>query len=210
METNSLIGQPIDRTDGRLKVTGGARYSAEINLPGLVYGVIIPSTVSKGAVLSMDTAAAEQAPGVVAVLTPFNMPKLPKQPEPKGGVRPSSRKISLLQDATVHYELQPIGVVVADTLERAMHGASLVQVKYDEQPPVAGLVTHLEDAYAPQTGRRQPPGGHGHRREGRRRPVRRLPHQARPGLPDPHREPQRDGAARDHRLVDRSPAFDAL
>ena len=150
METNSLIGQPIDRTDGRLKVTGGARYSAEINLPGLVYGVIISSTVSKGTVVSMDTAAAEKAPGVLAVLTPFNMPKLPKQPEPKGGVRSSSRKISLLQDATVHYELQPVGVVVADTLERARHGVSLVQVKYDEQPPVAGMVTHLEDAYAPK------------------------------------------------------------
>ena len=150
METNSLIGQPIDRTDGRLKVTGGARYSAEVNLPGLVYGVIISSTVSRGTVVSMDTSAAEKAPGVLAVLTPFNMPKLPQQPEPKGGVRPTSRKISLLQDATVHYELQPIGVVVADTLERAMHGVSLVQVKYDEQPPVAGMVTHLEDAFAPK------------------------------------------------------------
>ena len=150
METNSLIGQPIDRTDGRLKVTGGARYSAEVNLPGLVYGVIISSQVSKGTVVAMDTSAADKAPGVLAVLTPFNMPKLPQQPEPKGGVRPTSRKISLLQDATVHYELQPIGVVVADTLERAMHGVSLVQVKYDEQPPVAGMVTHLEDSFAPK------------------------------------------------------------
>ena len=150
METPSLIGQPIDRTDGRLKVTGGARYSAEVNLPGLVYGVIISSTVSRGAVASMDTAAAERAPGVLAVLTPFNMPKLPQQPEPKGGARPTSRKLSLLQDPAVHYELQPIGVVVADSLERAMHGVSLVQVKYDEQPPVSGLVTHLGDAYAPQ------------------------------------------------------------
>ena len=149
METNSLIGEPIDRTDGRLKVTGGARYSAEINLPGLVYGVIIPSTVSNGAVASMDISTAEKAPGVIAVFTPFNMPKLPKQPEPKGGVRPTSRKISLLQDDAVHYELQPIGVVVADTLEHAVHGASLVGVKYQEQPPVAGLVTHLGDAFSP-------------------------------------------------------------
>ena len=149
METHSLIGEPIDRTDGRLKVTGGARYSAEISLPGLVHGVLVTSTVSNGAVASMDISAAEKAPGVVAVFTPFNMPKLPKQPEPKGGVRPSSRKISLLQDDAVHYELQPIGVVVADTLEHAVHGALLVGVKYQEQPPIAGLVTHLGDAFSP-------------------------------------------------------------
>ncbi len=59
-----IIGAPIDRTDGRLKVTGGARYSAEVNVPGLVHGVIVTSTIADGKVASMDTAAAEKAPGV--------------------------------------------------------------------------------------------------------------------------------------------------
>ncbi len=143
-----IIGAPVDRTDGRLKVTGGARYSAEINLPGLTRG-IINSTVASGTVASMDTTAAERAPGVLAVFTPFNMPKLPKQPSMGVGSSSVSRQLPLLQDNNVHYFLQPIGVVVADTLEHATHAAELVRVKYDEQTPIAGLVAHLGDAYNP-------------------------------------------------------------
>ena len=144
-----IIGAPVDRTDGRLKVTGGARYSAEINLPGLTRGVIISSTIANGTVASMDTAAAEKAPGVLAVYTPFNMPKLPKQPSMGVGSSPSSRQLPLLQDTNVHYYLQPIGVVVADTLEHATHAAKLVNVKYDEGKPLAGLGGHLAEAYNP-------------------------------------------------------------
>ncbi len=145
-----VIGAPVNRTDGRLKVTGGARYSAEINLPGTVYGVIITSTISNGTVAGMDTAAAEKAPGVLSVFTPFNMPKLPKQTSMGVGAVPTARKLALLQDNEVHYFLQPIGVVVADTLERATYAAGLVGVKYDEKEPVMGLVAHLHDAFAPE------------------------------------------------------------
>ena len=144
-----IIGAPVDRTDGRLKVTGGARYSAEINLPGLTHGVIINSTVSNATIASMDTAAAEKAPGVVAVFTPFNMPKLPKAPSMGVGSSPVSRQLPLLQDADVRYFLQPVGVVVADTLEHATHAATLVNVKYDEGKPIAGLGGHLAEAFNP-------------------------------------------------------------
>ena len=144
-----IIGAPVDRTDGRLKVTGGARYSAEINLPGLAHGVLITSTISDGKVAGMDTAAAEKAPGVVAVFTPFNMPKLPKSSAMGVGAESSARKLALLQNPDVHYFLQPIGVVVADTLEHATHAAELVVVKYDEGKPVTGLVTNLAAAFAP-------------------------------------------------------------
>ena len=67
----------------------------------------------------MDTAAAEHAPGVLAVFTPFNMPKLAKSSAMGVGASPAAKKLALLQDDAVHYFLQPIGVVVADTLERA-------------------------------------------------------------------------------------------
>ena len=144
-----IIGAPIDRTDGRLKVTGGVRYSAEVNVPGLVYGVIVSSTISAGSVASMDTAAAEGSPGVLAVFTPFNMPKLPKQSSMGVGATPAARKLALLQEPDVNYFLQPIGVVVADTLERATHAASLVKVQYDEKKPLTDLVAHLHDAFSP-------------------------------------------------------------
>ena len=144
-----IIGAPVDRTDGRLKVTGGVRFAAEVNVPGLVHGVIVSSTLAAGKVASMDTAAAEKAPGVLAVFTPFNMPKLPKSPSMGVGSSPVSRQLAVLQDADVHYFLQPIGVVVADTLEHATHAAELVKVKYDEGEPVAGLVAHLAEAFNP-------------------------------------------------------------
>ena len=144
-----IIGAPVDRTDGRLKVTGGARYSAEINLPGMTYGVLITSTISDGKVASMDTSAAESAPGVMKVYTPFNALQLPKSSAMGVGAAPFARKLALLQDTNVHYFLQPIGVVIADTLVHATHAASLVKVKYDEGKPVMGLVAHLDDAFAP-------------------------------------------------------------
>lgn len=144
-----IIGAPIDRTDGRLKVTGGARYSAEINLPGMTYGVLINSTISDGTVASMDTAEAESAPGVLKVYTPFNALKLPKSSAMGVGAAPFARKLALLQNTDVHYFLQPIGIVIADTLVHARHAAALVKVKYEEGKPIMGLVEHLQDAFAP-------------------------------------------------------------
>ena len=144
-----IIGAPVDRTDGRLKVTGGARYSAEINLPGLVYAALVTSTISDGAVAGMDTAAAEKAPGVLRVFTPFNAPRLPKQSTMGVGAVPYARKLALLQDDKVHYFLQAIGIVVADTLAHATHAAELVKVRYDEGKPVMGLVANLDHATTP-------------------------------------------------------------
>ena len=144
-----IIGAPVGRTDGHLKVTGGVRYSAEINLPGLTYAALITSTISDGKIVSMDTSAAERAPGVLQVFTPFNMPKLPKSSAMGVGAVPFARKLSLLQDNEVHYFLQTIGVVVADTLVHAAHAAELVKVKYEEGKPLMGLVEHLDDAFAP-------------------------------------------------------------
>ena len=149
METSTLIGQPIDRTDGRLKVTGGARYSAEINLPGLMYGALVTSTIANGNIAAIDTSAAQRAPGVAAVFTHLNTPKVAPEKSNQSGPRAPERKISVLQNDVIFYSGQPIGVVVADTLERALHAATLVGVKYVEQPPLAGMATHIDDAYAP-------------------------------------------------------------
>jgi xanthine dehydrogenase YagR molybdenum-binding subunit len=74
---NDRIGDPLDRVDGRLKVTGGAKYSGEYKLPGLTYGVLVPATIASGTVTAMDIKAAQRAPGVLAVITPFNAPKGP-------------------------------------------------------------------------------------------------------------------------------------
>jgi len=144
------VGQPLDRMDGRLKVTGGARYSAEMPVADSLYGVLIMSTIAKGRITAMDTKTAEQAGGVHLILTPFNAPKLPQPPSPGGAApRPQGRKLSLLQNDRVYYNNQPIGVVVADTLEQAIHAAALVRVTYDAQPPVIDL--HKGEQYTPKS-----------------------------------------------------------
>src|SRR5512132_2853937 len=74
-ETSSLIGQPIARIDGRLKVTGAAKFAAEFARPALTYGALIQSTIANGRVVKIDLAAAKSAPGVVEILTRENAPR---------------------------------------------------------------------------------------------------------------------------------------
>src|ERR1700685_4454946 len=129
-----LIGAPIDRIDGRLKVTGRAPYAYEQQVPGAVYAVLVMSTIAKGRIVSIDTRAAQRLRGVLLVLTHLNAPKLPKLTnQPKK--QPTGRIVQVLQDDVVLYANQPIGVVVAETLEAAHEGAHLVQVKYTPEQP---------------------------------------------------------------------------
>jgi len=71
-----MIGDPLNRLDGRLKVTGAARYSAEWPHDRLAYGVVVQSTIPRGEIASIDTAEASAAPGVLAVLTAENAPRI--------------------------------------------------------------------------------------------------------------------------------------
>src|SRR5439155_10740033 len=66
----------VSRVDGHLKVTGAAKYPAEFSLPNLAYAFVVTSPVSKGTVIAVDSAAAEKSPGVLAVITHLNAPKL--------------------------------------------------------------------------------------------------------------------------------------
>jgi xanthine dehydrogenase YagR molybdenum-binding subunit len=80
------IGKPMNRVDGRLKVTGAARYSAEFPMENLVHAVLIGSSITRGTIKSIDTSAAEKLPGVIAILTHLNAPKLKEMPDfTKGG-----------------------------------------------------------------------------------------------------------------------------
>jgi xanthine dehydrogenase YagR molybdenum-binding subunit len=131
--TTSFIGRPVSRVDGRQKVTGTATYAAEFDVPGLAHGVIVRSTVANGSIASIDSAAAERAPGVLAVLTHRNAPRLAYRPH-KAGVDPNvGERLHVLQDDRVSHQGQPIALVIAETLEQATHAATLVQVTYTEE-----------------------------------------------------------------------------
>jgi xanthine dehydrogenase YagR molybdenum-binding subunit len=128
--TTAFIGQPVSRVDGRQKVTGGASYAAEFNVPGVAYGVIVRSTIANGRIASIDSAAAERAPGILAVLTHRNAPRLAYRPH-KGAVDPAvGERLHVLQDDRVSHQGQPIALVIAETLEQANHAATLVRVAY--------------------------------------------------------------------------------
>src|SRR5207248_1070158 len=117
--------------------TGAARYAAEAQVKNVAYGVLVTSTIAKGKITNVDTAAAEKATGVLAVLTHRNAPRIAFREEMRGGTDPAvGRPLQPLQEDVVHHNGQPIAVVVAETLEQATQAATLVRVTYREERAV--------------------------------------------------------------------------
>ena len=144
----NAVGQPISRIDGRLKVTGGARYTADIPVEAIVHGAIVYSTIANGRTVSIDTAAAENAPGVLDVLTHKNMPRMNQQSW--SHLHPQGQTYLPLQDDRIHYAGQPLALVIAATLDQANYAGTLIKVAYEARPPVVfDLRTAKEDAVEP-------------------------------------------------------------
>ncbi len=114
--------RPATRIDGPDKVTGRARYAFEHRVSGAAYVWPIQSTIAKGQILNVDASAALALPGVLAVLTPDNAPRL-------AGDDP---ELALFQSRAVAYRGQLIAAVVAATLETARAAAGLVRVGYEQ------------------------------------------------------------------------------
>ncbi len=129
------------RYDGRAKVTGTAQYSADVRIPRLAYALIVQSTIANGVITSMDRSAAERAYGVLAVLTPFNAPRLPIYPPEH-----TRGNLTLLQNTDVNYNGQPIAVIVATSLDAARYAATLLQTKYQLQPAKLDFIGRLNEA----------------------------------------------------------------
>jgi xanthine dehydrogenase YagR molybdenum-binding subunit len=138
------VGQPMDRVDGRLKVTGGARYAADFEVPGIAHAVLIQSAIARGRVTDIDTQEAERAPGVLAVITFENMPQMPLPSVP-----PAGTSVPLLS-RDISYSGQNIAVVIAETLEQAQGAAQLLDVQYDAEAPDAELERGLDRGFGAQ------------------------------------------------------------
>lgn len=131
---NKVIGTGINRKDGLAKVTGAATYAAEHQIPNLVHGYLVTASIAKGQIKNIDIQAAAKAKGVIAVFTHKNAPQISK---------PSNNFINSkiyearlpLADEQIHYAGQIIGLVVADTFERARDAAHLVKVEYIKDTP---------------------------------------------------------------------------
>jgi xanthine dehydrogenase YagR molybdenum-binding subunit len=154
------VKQLDHRYEGIAKVTGKARYAAEFSGPfskaELVYAYIVQATIPSGRVLSIDATSASRAPGVIAVITPFNAPKLSQGPPQP----PARRSLTLLQDATISYNGQPIAIVVGKSLNEAKAAAAMLKINYASQPAKLQWEKRLDEARWPKNPGKEPAGNH--------------------------------------------------
>ncbi len=147
----SILGQPISRLDGRDKVSGLAKFTADYPVDGLVHAAIAFSSISKGTITAIDTSAAERAPGVLSVITHLNAPKM-KVPKPFAvGDNPSSGTtlVKLLNTDRISWNGQPVAIVVAESHEEAEHAASLIVVTYSSEPGANSFEESIPHATEP-------------------------------------------------------------
>ena len=148
---HGLIGAPISRIDGPLKVTGKARFAAEAPMAGLTYAALVYSTIARGKIVSLDTSAAAAAPGAVLVMTYKNAPRM-KPPSVFGSSANAAGSTSLpvMQDDEIRWNGQPVAVVLAETQEEANEAARMVRVSYQEQPATVNFGSAKSHARRPE------------------------------------------------------------
>ncbi|WP_201509021.1 xanthine dehydrogenase family protein molybdopterin-binding subunit [Psychrobacter alimentarius] len=130
--TNNVVGKPINRVDGPLKVSGQAPYSAEIYRDNQAYGVLVSAKIAKGQVESIDSSALDDIPGIIKVVTdPKHFLRNPQQ----GTATKAPTKGAI----EIFYHGQPIAVVVAETFEAATEGAQAIRVTYKDETEQAAL-----------------------------------------------------------------------
>ncbi len=141
----AMIGQPLDRIDGRAKVTGAAKYAAEFRVPNAVHAVLVQSTIAAGSITGFDLKEASDMPGVLAIITPNNAGKL-THPEnvPQAVAGP------LLQNKDILFNGQHVALVVAETLEQAQSAASAVRLTYTRGEAATSMDAMLGQAYPPK------------------------------------------------------------
>jgi xanthine dehydrogenase YagR molybdenum-binding subunit len=148
LDAQGVVGKPLDRVDGRAKVSGGARYAYEMQQDSVLYGFVVEASIGKGTIRSIDTRTAEKAPGVVLVLTYQNAPA-----QGTGNHREAH---PVLTGARVSRYGEPVAFVVAESFEEARAAAYLVDVKYDRAVGKYALRTNLSEARAPRPSDGQP------------------------------------------------------
>ncbi|MFF7047636.1 xanthine dehydrogenase family protein molybdopterin-binding subunit [Streptomyces griseorubiginosus] len=149
----SALGASVERREGRQKVTGTARYAAEQTRPGRAHAWPVPASVARGRVTGIDTAAALDLPGILAVLTHENAPRLSE---------PDDAMLAVLRDSRVPHRGWFVALVVGETLEAARAGAAAVRVDYAVEDHDVTLTRDHPAAYAPEEANGGYPGTREH------------------------------------------------
>ncbi|MCS7186793.1 MAG: xanthine dehydrogenase family protein molybdopterin-binding subunit [Armatimonadota bacterium] len=130
-----MIGKNVARTDAIEKVTGRALYTADLTLPGMIYGAFVRSPYAHARIKRIDTSKAWKVPGVVAIITQEQLSKdyaLVIEEE----VHAAQRVRGFFASEKVRFFGEKVALVGAETLEAAKEAASLVEVEYEPLPAV--------------------------------------------------------------------------
>jgi xanthine dehydrogenase YagR molybdenum-binding subunit len=140
-----VIGQPLDRIEGPLKVTGTARYAYENQdlVPDAAYGFIVGAGIGKGRITDIKVEPAQMAPGVLSVITAATAGKL--------GTSDFNAARVLGGPEVDHYH-QAIAIVVAETFEQARAAAQLIEVQYARSAGRFDLAAERPNAVMPESG----------------------------------------------------------
>jgi carbon-monoxide dehydrogenase large subunit len=123
-----VVGRPTPRVEGRLKVTGRALYSADLNVPGIVWGKVLRSPISYGRINSIDVSKAREVPGVKAVITGKEVAGL--------RIGRCIYDTPVLADGVVRFIGEKVAAVAAETEEAAEQALDLIEVDYEEMAPL--------------------------------------------------------------------------
>jgi xanthine dehydrogenase YagR molybdenum-binding subunit len=134
--SGEVIGKPLPRVDGHAKVTGQAQYAAEFNQKDQVYAVVVSATAGLGRIAAIEADEVARMPGVVAVITHRNAPRLAYRPH-KSIIDPAiGERLHVLQDNKVRFHGQPIALIVAETLDQAEHASLALSITYESKRPI--------------------------------------------------------------------------
>ena len=134
------VGTSPRRGGGYGRVTGHQEYLADIKLPDMLHAKLVTINEARARIVSIDTSAAEEVPGVAFVMTPDDLPK------PMIRFGPQFQDRPVLADGEVKYHGEPVAAVVAETREAAEAGARAVKVEYEK---LSGGIFNVTDALAP-------------------------------------------------------------
>ncbi len=138
-EEYEVVGKPVERTDGRIKATGKAKYAGDLVAPGMLHGKLLRSPLAHAKILNIDTKKASRLPGVKAIITGKDFPGIPF------GTRADTRDQLPMPVTKVHHFGEGVVAVAAVDEDIAEEALDLIKVDYEELP----VVLTAEDALRP-------------------------------------------------------------
>ncbi len=137
LRKHGSLGQSVSRIEGPMKVQGKTRFAAEFPYDNISYAALAFSTVARGRIIDLHVSAAEAAPGVILVMTYKNAPRM-KAPSlmMSSPTAAGASDLPVMQDDEIHWNGQPIALVLAETQEQADYAASLIEAEYELMPAV--------------------------------------------------------------------------